>query len=489
MVLMLCFGLAGCGDTKPAAQERETLTEPESKPAAGDVEPVATLSADAPNLILISVDTLRADRLGCYGYDRPTSPTIDQLAAEGVVFDDASTTSPWTLPSHASMLTGLYPRRHGMRLPVHTIGAARRAAKDQGLRTGNYEVSQTTLAQQLAAAGYTTAAFVNFDYVGERYGFDRGFQRFQLIENDAGNPDSSPVGPQAVDWLRKNTGQPFFLFLHFYDIHAPYASLPAYRDQFVHPYDGPVGPTAYVHMGQIIRGEYQPTDADVQFFNDIYDAGIRQFDDVVAKLVAALEQANLLDNTVIVLTADHGEQFMEHGNLSHGENHYQEVMRIPWIMRGPGLPPGKRVSGMVSLVDMVPTLSAIVGLSCPAGLDGIDVAAGWQDGNEALNERYLFAEADIADNLEFEPGTFDVKKAIRDGRYKLHYDTVTEDRELYDLDLDPGENNDLADAEVQIGDRLMERLDQFLSAPATSQSVAPLTAEQIRNLKSVGYLD
>jgi arylsulfatase A-like enzyme len=439
-------------------------------------------------LILISIDTLRADHLGCYNYPRPTSPTIDALAAEGVVFEDASTTSPWTLPSHASMLTGLYPRRHGLRLPVNSMRKARESAEALGVKTGRYEVSQTTLAERLGRAGYATAGFVNFTLVSQRYGFDRGFQQFRHIENNAGSAEPSKIAKHAVRWIESPPSEPFFLFLHFYDVHSPYRSLPKYRQQFVNDYAGPLGPTGFVHFNRILNGGYLPTDADVQYLNDIYDAGIRQLDDSLAGVVASLEKSGLLENTLIVITSDHGEQFMEHGTVSHGSNHYQEVLRIPWIIRGPGVPPGERIETMVSLVDLMPTVLGILGVESPGGLDGVDVASTWRS-QERLAERYLFAEAEMSAGFEFDLEKVDVKKAVRNSRFKLHYNTAAQTKELYDLLSDPGETQNLADAQHRAGDQLMRRLEQFLSDPATSQPVAPLSPEQRKSLKSVGYID
>lgn len=485
-----CIGCYESGTVQQPPQNTATGTSSEDFGAGHTAADDTNAAAPAgPNLLLISIDTLRADHLGCYGYDRPTSPTIDRLAAEGLVFADASTTSPWTLPSHASMLTGLYPRRHGLRLPVNTFPQARMAAHKSGVETRGYKVGQTTLAECLSAAGYATAAFVNFTLVSERYGFDRGFVRFRHIENDPSSPDPSAVAEKAVAWLKQPPDKPFFLFLHFYDVHSPYRSLPEYEARFFHEYDGFLYRTGRFHFPKIMSGEYVPGDADVQYLEDLYDAAIRQLDDGLADIVATLDETGLLDETLIVLTSDHGEQFMDHGSLSHGENHYQEVMRVPWIMRGPGIAAGRRIESMVSLIDLMPTVLDVLQVPSPPGLDGLNVAPTWQDPPGELVPRSIFAEAELSTDFQFKPGTFDVKKAVRDARFKLHHDASTNQRELYDLLADPGETSNLAETEKDVSDRLMRELEAFMSAPATSQPSAPLTSEQMRSLKSVGYVD
>jgi len=482
--LFILFALIGaCGGCD--GSQRAAKTDPGG---AAATEQGALQQSDRPNLILISIDTLRADHLGCYNYPRPTSPTIDALASEGVVFDDASTTSPWTLPSHASMLTGLYPRRHGLRLPVNSMRKARQAAEALGVETRRYEVSQTTLAEHLGRAGYATAGFVNFTLVSERYGFDRGFHQFSHIENDSGSSKPSKIAQHAVRWLESPPSEPFFLFLHFYDVHSPYQSLPKYREEFVNDYDGPLGPSGFLHFKRILNGNYQPTDADVQYLEDIYDAGIRQLDDGLRRIVASLEKSGLMEDTLIVITSDHGEEFMEHGGVSHGADHYQEVMRIPWVMRGPDVPPGKRVQTMVSLVDLMPTVLGVLGIDLPGDLDGVDVGSTWRSDAQPI-ERYLFAEAEMSAGFELDLEAVDVKKAVRNSRFKLHYNTAAQTKELYDLLSDPGETQNVADAGHRAGDQLMRRLEQFLTDPVTSQPVAPLSPEQRKSLKSVGYVD
>lgn len=167
------------------------------------------------NLILISIDTLRADHLGCYGYDRPTSPEIDQFAAQGLLFEDCSAPSPWTLPSHASILTGLYPSRHTLNSPIKYLPA-----------------HVLTMAEVLKKQGFSTAAIVNSLNVSRKHGLDRGFDTFSYVEEFRDQMEPSLVENHAVEWLSKNAIEPFFLFLHYYDVHSDYVSLPEYEKMF-----------------------------------------------------------------------------------------------------------------------------------------------------------------------------------------------------------------------------------------------------------------
>ncbi len=179
-----------------------------------------------PNVVLISLDTLRADVLGCYGYERDTSPYIDALARSGALFENAIAPSPWTLPSHASLLTGLYPRRHGVRTT--------RSALAEG---------EATLAEMLRAEGYATAAITNSINLIQRYGYLRGFERFHYEEELLARAIPSDVIPLAISWLEEGLREPFFLFLHLYDLHSDYRSLARYEARFARPYDGPVDGT------------------------------------------------------------------------------------------------------------------------------------------------------------------------------------------------------------------------------------------------------
>jgi arylsulfatase A-like enzyme len=425
-----------------------------------------TRTAPPQRVVLISVDTLRADHLGGYGYGRPTSPGIDALAREGVLFEDVSAPSPWTLPSHASLLTGLYPSRHGLK------------AHDRYLPS-----TVPTLAALLGRAGFVTAGVVNSYNLGPRFGLDRGFQEFLYVEEAADQVEpSTRITEQAMAWLRQHRDRRLFLFVHYYDVHSDYRSRPRYEEQFVAPYRGVADGTTAQLMAYR-EGRVRLEGRDAAHLIDLYDAGLRQMDDELQRLFAFLRDEKLLDDTLLILTSDHGEEFLERGGVLHGRTQFQEVMRVPLVMRGPGLPAGRRVAAPVSLLDVMPTLLRRAEAEVPSGLDGEDLAVSWRGEDGRLGERYLFGEAD---HNNAEP---DITRAVRHRSYKLHFNRLTGQRELFDLARDPGERADRAGFEPAVTSELMARLERFMQIRGEAAPPSRLTPEEIEKLRSLGYLN
>ncbi len=419
------------------------------------------------NLILVSVDTLRADFLGFHGYERETSPYLDTLAEQGLVFEAAMSTSPWTLPSHASLLTGLYPSHHGAK--------SEHAALAEPVRT---------LAQLLAEAGFTTVGFVNSHYLSDRYGLERGFEDFRYATEFTQQTGSSPIGDWAIGWLREGPREPFFLFLHFYDTHSGYRPLPYYARRLVRPYDGKAdGSTRQLLASR--RGRFEIGAEDARYLSDLYAAEILQLDDVLARVIGTLDSEGLRERTLLVLTSDHGEEFLEHGGVAHGRTQYQEVMHVPLLLQGPGVPRGKRVSEPVSLVDVLPTLLRLFGLSVPAGLDGRDLGPLWRgEAGETFAERALFGEAD---HNNARP---DQTRSVRRGRHKLVLDRESGETRLFDLAGDPRETRDESEARPEVAARLRGDIERFLEArPAHPPVPLPgLDPQERRELEALGYL-
>jgi arylsulfatase A-like enzyme len=391
--------------------------------------PAFGAEARPSNLVLISIDTLRADRLGCYGHDRPTSPTIDALAGRGVLFADASAPSPWTKPSHASLFTGLYPGRNG----VTTMD-------------GVLSAEATHLAERLAEQGFETLAVVNSRLLAES-GLERGFSRLEHVPYRQGNRRGSPVTATAIEVLEhRDRGRPLFAFVHYMDVHSDYASLPAYEQRFTGKYDGYAdGSTQQLYRYSL--GLFRMDDDDAAHLLDLYDAGIRQVDDRLGRLFAYLERDGLLEDTLIVLVSDHGEEFLEHGGVLHGHSQFQEVVRVPWIMAGPSVADGRSIGLPVSLIDVAPTVLDLLGIPAAEGLDGVSLGRLVRGGTPSLERRTLFYEADV---VWPPPGPgispMGSRRAARRGRYKLHYDVESLNAGLFDLDEDPGETvNVIAD--------------------------------------------
>ncbi len=406
--------------------------------------------------------------LGCYGYERPTSPALDAVAAGGVLFERALSPAPWTLPAHVSLMTSLQPSRHGV--VSHELALADEI---------------TTLAEILAGHGFFTVGIVNSFYLGERFGLHRGFRAYDYVIEQERRTKPSRVEELALRRLERGLPEPFFLFLHLYDVHSDYRALPRYVRQFARPYDGVVdGSTHQLRLFR--RGKLALDRADATRLVDLYVAGIRQLDDGIGRLLARLEEAGHADDTLLVVTSDHGEEFLEHGGVLHGRTHFEEVLRVPLLLRGPGLPAGTRVSEPVSLLDVVPTTLGQLGLAVPEGLDGVDLAPLWAgEAPPALRERTLFSEADRENR---EP---DSQRSVRRGRFKLLFDRATREGALYDLARDPGETRDVAREHPDEARRLRAELDAFLGdarARVPPTRLPELPAEHIERLRALGYL-
>jgi arylsulfatase A-like enzyme len=429
------FGAAGCRDARPR------------------------------NLLLISLDTLRADHLGCYGYGRPTSPFLDSLAAEGVVFDRAFSAAPWTLPSHASLFTGLYPSQHGV--------------KNEGFSVPKDVV---TLPQSLAERGFATAAVVSAHFLAPRYGLDRGFERYIVVPtNPRHGGAATTVSAHGLAWLAKETRRPFFLFLHYMDIHSDYAAAPRFEALFSAPYQGPVdGSTRQLRA--FTRKQIAFDAADRSRLVDLYDAEIRQLDAALESLFAKLREQGALEHTLVVVTADHGEELFEHGGVLHGQSHYQELLHVPLILVGPGLPKGVRIATPVSLVDLAPTLLALFEAPAPPVLAGRDLAPLWRSGDAGWPERDLFAEADRTVERR------DTERAVIHGNWKLVLHRDTGARELYDLSADPHEQVNLADTNAAQAAQLADELTATLASEKHAPELPPVSDDERRQLQALGYV-
>lgn len=420
------------------------------------------------NLIMISIDTLRADHLGCYGYSRPTSPAIDRLAEQGVRFKTVIAQSPWTLPSHVSMLTGLYPHRHGVTTSRHKLSG---------------EVP--TLARALAGAGYVTGAYINSHWLTKEYGLDSGFDHFERVSEWDGAKlvNRGPeITDKAIQWIKDNETKPFFLFVHYFDVHSDYQPDDAYRKAFVDPtYSGNIdGSTG--QLLQVRKGLYALTDSDVKHLVDLYDAEIRQLDEQIGRFMRFLEQRGRAKDTYVILTADHGEEFMEHGGVLHARTMYEEVVAVPLLFRGPGIPAGVVVPTLTQVVDIAPTALALLGVTCDFATDGTDLRNNWISPDRVNTDRIAYAAADRQNTRP------DIKRMLRTPRHKLIYNRHSGVRELYDLQKDPGERQNLAITEPEAADTLMQLMRKLMAGGREAEHIAPPTTQTIEQLKGLGYL-
>ena len=368
------------------------------------------------NLILISLDTMRADRLSFYGEtERETTPVLDKLAAESAVFSDALATSTVTGPSHLSMFTGQYPHRHGL------------------LKNGGKVAPKYTLASTLSDAGWQTAGFTGGGYLRELFGLSYGFETYRA----KGGPLAQfkrtfeTSMPHALEWLKSRPAGPFFLFLHGYDPHCPYEASPEGLRQFGGKLHGPFDPEGLCgeehFLPRLQAGDF--SDEDSSYLRDLYDALVYSADQSLKPLIFYLRKSGLLEKSILVFTSDHGEGLGEHGWIGHGKL-WGEQARVPLFIRFPKGRWAGRFDTPVSLVDLVPTLLEELGVPAPDGVQG-----------ESLIPLVRAEVNSIADpSKRMRLVSFDTEEAVWFGsRWKLSLDRSTQAEMLFDLDADPGE--------------------------------------------------
>jgi arylsulfatase A-like enzyme len=411
-----------------------------------------------PNILLISIDTLRPDHLGCYGYSRPTSPQIDALARSGIVFEQAFTPTTWTLPAHASMLSGVTPYRHGAVV-------------------GNSKIASAVpmLAEKLKASGYWTSGLVSGPYVGVRFGFDRGFDAFvERSKNDERELDVyQPLVLNAVDALEP----PFFLFVRYFNVHSPFSPEPRFNRFLREAGEALAIETADLRLlrQDLAAGRATVSPRERDRLVDLYDGEILTADFYVDELLRRVRAK--FPDTIVILTSDHGEEFLEHGNVLHGFTLFDEVLRVPLIVAGPGVPEGQRSSALVSLVDITPTILDLAGLP-REGLDGLPLSIYWKSPGIAGHPR-LPLHTRSGDTPQFRVNL----RGVRTPATKLVVDVSTNRRRLYDLAADPAEANPIR--KDPRGLELARFLDQFIERPV-ERSAEP-DPSQIEALKALGY--
>ena len=423
----------------------------------------AAVSRPPLNVILISLNALRADHLKIYGYGKDTAPNISRLAGEGVVFEQAVAQSHWTLSSLASLFTSKYVHSHGL--------------YERGQKLSRKEV---TLAEALKAGGYRTAAFTGgLDMTGS-YGLARGFD---VYFDDTGK---KPVGslneimPKALDWLAARRNDRFFLFLDSYDIHPPFDKpWPGGKEP---DYSGPLKGKSldYNFLKGFKGGSLRLTAEDLAYVNSRYDAGIAYADGFIGELLAKLSELNLSTGTLVIFTAEHGEELGDHGGFDRfGEgNLYDEAVRVPLIIKNPlWASGGARVTAQAQLIDVMPTVLDILGLPAPGGVQGASLVPSVAGTAEKEFNRYVYSEAGPA------------KWLIRSEGWKLIY--AGGKYELFDLTNDRGETENLSAGKPDVVYGLAQKLLRWRRATKTSGSSddarVALTPEMKKKLREAGY--
>jgi len=401
-----------------------------------------TPQKSAPNVVLITIDTLRADHLGCYGYKQIKTPNIDGLAADSSRFERAYTVVPVTLPSHTAMLTGTYPMLSGM----HDF-SANKLSPQQG-----------TMATVLKQAGYATGAVVASAVLDSRFGLNQGFDfyydHFDFSRLEEANLDEmerpgNVVADQALDWLGKNSQKKFFLWMHLYDPHYPYRPPEPYSREYAS----------------------QPYDGEIAFA-----------DEQVGRLLRFLKDKGLYQNTVIVLSGDHGESLGEHGEKTHGFFIYNVTMHVPLIIHLPGKPATQTVADPVSLVDLMPTVLAATGLDIPSQVQGRSLLSALR-GEKIDRDRTLYGET-------FLPRLHFNWSELR-GAENAKYHFIDAPRpELYDLTKDPGELRNLFPEKKAVAEEMRAKLAGLIREYSAGKELAEKTGLDpalMERLKSLGY--
>lgn len=430
--------------------------------------------AARPNVLLYLMDTLRADHTNPYGYTRNTTPRLGKLAASGTVFGDASSTAPITRPSTASILTSRFP-------------SETRARLDRGLDS---EVE--TLAEALKAEGYGTHAFVaNGNVFEPAYRFDQGFDRFETIRgvNLDNHAYSEEINELVLPHLDRHADEAFFLYVHAVDPHSPYDPPDSHRHRFTAPdYDGPVIPEKTLHR-ELNRHEIG--DRDLAFILGLYDEDILYQDESFGRLLDALETRGLLENTLVVVVSDHGDEFREHGRWEHGSRIYEHQTRVPFIVTGPGVRQG-RVDQPVSLVDVMPTILGHLGASPPARTRGRDLSPLLR-GDGKVRPAAIYSE-EAASGFEWNALRQDGWKLIRKARWKDgDSDENTAEYRLFLLPEDPSEQQDRAATEPERTASMKQALLALrgeLRAQRTGGEapVGEIDPRTRRQLEALGYL-
>gem|GEM_PF-1133585 len=430
---------------------------------------------EGPNIIFIAVDCLRPDHIGYYGYHRPTTPELDARLNSAVVFTNAYSNAPWTKPSIGTLFTSLYPN-------VHTAVGDREILPDKAL----------TLAEVLKNDGYRTV-YMNAanPFITRRFGFHQGFD---TAEDFPAPYDASELTARFLSILRGRPGRKLFAYLHYMDVHVPY-----WENEFSFEFTDTTSDEE-LRPGNVVTeairkrtAEGRMSEADMRHIIGLYDGQIRYVDLCISSIFREIELAGMLNETLIVIFADHGEEFWEHGNFEHGHTVYNELLRIPLVIRGPGLP-GMKVDRRVSLIDIMPTVLELAGVNVVnLSLQGSSVIS--IIGNPRRDEEHLpvFATGTLYGPERYCLMSGDKKIVVNTdddvGKLELVGYAGTSPAELYDLSIDPLEQADRQMSDPETLSELGRALVEFRDLPRLAGRRSTIMDEDLKQrLRSVGYL-
>jgi arylsulfatase A-like enzyme len=410
------------------------------------------------NVVFISIDSLRPDHMGCYGYEKNTTPNLDNFAAEGIQFMRVVCPYPNILFSHLSILTSLYPDVHRV-FPQELMQIS--AGKGDVELDPSLDPKWTTLAEVMQGRGYQTVGFArSCGWMDGRFGLDQGFDLYSVT-----NEIAEQVNQSVISWLGDHMENNFFLFIHYHDVHSvyspsqklphPYASPPPYNKMFLPEYKGAFTGCGEKgcstdHLTHInTKGDILPPE-DLNYIAGMYDGGIRYTDFHVGELLKTIERLRLRENTLVIITSGHGEEFQEHGKFLHTQL-YNEVVRVPLIMRYPKkIPAQKKNYDLVESIDILPTILDLVNIKHVDNFQGKSLFP-LINGTEARKTAMAYL-------------TGGSKKGVIKDKWNLIYDFRTQKKELYDLSKDPGQNQNLVSTHKEIVEDMMATLRDWMKA-------------------------
>jgi len=422
-----------------------------------DAEAAEAVEVAPPNVLLIVVDTLRRDHLGAYGYERDTSPNLDRLAAESTRYERAVSHAPWTTPAIGALLSSQYPTTLGIQTEREVLPEP-----------------FVLLPEALVQAGYVTAAAVSHTFCSSRWGFDQGFDYFDEA-GIAGGHDPEGAAPAvtraALDFLAAEREAPFFLWLHYFDPHSDYYEHEGF--DFPSDYSGPVTSGAPFKRIEALARDGALAGPNLQRVLDLYDSEIAYTDHHIGRVLDQLRATGALDDTLVIVTADHGEEFLDHRKLGHAHTLKDELIGVPLIVRYPDSAPAT-VTRPVGLVDVYPTVLDIAGLPPRGDLAGVSL--------RDVSERPVFSEVRHR-RLAL--------KSVVDGPHKLVQDQGAGNVGVFDVVADPAERSSLTRRDAGLTRRLLGLLEDWKTglSPRHDAGTLTLSDDEQSALRALGYLE
>ena len=406
------------------------------------------------NIILISIEPLRVDHLGSFGYDRGTSPNIDKLAEKGIQFTNAISTSSWTLPASMSIFTSTYPDSHRVLNKVTLSPDGEENLTNLKKLSPNIK----TLAEELKNNDYETAAFTGGAALEAQFGFDQGFG----VYKQDGFAGLSTTAPEALDWIKQNRDSKFFVYLQGYDTHGQYVPEDGYDKRFVDfDYTGSLtGSTEeqkQLREDALARGELFLSKDDVRFLTDLYDEKVQRMDEKVGIFMDEYNKLGLSDKTIFIFVSSHGEELYDHGRIDHGHSLYDELIHVPLIITGPNIP-HREIATQVSTLDIMPTIFQMLNIQIPPNLSSQMAGTSLlSSANGENNDLAVYPETD------YRHATY-LRGVRTNSGYMYIYNAETGKEELYNTKKDPEEKQNIASSDTKTLDKLRALLSKHFGA-------------------------